>query len=155
MSNVFMNSRVALRGDLAFYLGKEGVMFKKTIIVSVIIVLLAVPLADAEIIFFNNSNDFFQSTDIIHTEFFENSAEGVFPTEFDSFIYDGEGTIGHTTWRIDNAPGFNIPLNSFVLYSPAVGIDFLKLKSPFSAIGFDFAAPYNFETIALYQNIFT
>ena len=66
-------------------------MFKKTMIVSVVIVLLAVSLADAEINFFNNSNDFFQSTNIIHTEIFENSDEGFFPVEFDSFIYDGEG----------------------------------------------------------------
>ena len=122
-------------------------MFRKAMIGGIVLVLLAVTLADAEIIFFDNSNDFFQSTNIIHTEIFENSDEGFFPAEFDSFIYDGEGKIGHTTWRIDNAPGFNIPISSFVLYSPAVGIDFLKLKSPFSAIGFDFAAPYNFETI--------
>jgi hypothetical protein len=61
-------------------------MFKKIIIVSVVIVLLAVGYADAEITFFNNSNDFFQSTDIIHTETFENPDDGFFPADFDKLV---------------------------------------------------------------------
>ena len=122
-------------------------MFKKAMMITVTIILLTAPLADAEITFFDNSNDFFQSTTIIHTDIFENPNEGFFPAEFESFIYDGEGEIGHTTWRIDNPSAFNIPISSYVLYSPAVGIDFLKLKNPYSALGFDFAAAYNSETI--------
>ena len=63
-------------------------MFKKAMMVSVVVVLLAGQLAYAEIFFFNNSNDFFQSANIIHTDSFENPDEGFFPGEFDSFIYD-------------------------------------------------------------------